>query len=71
VHWLEIGFLTSTQSTARRVGLDKETQAILVLDETTPGIFRGHVRSWEQLRPEMQNALRKAGLVDRRDNIIE
>jgi hypothetical protein len=43
----------------------------VVLDETTPGVFHGHVRSWEQLRPEMQNALRKAGLVDRRGKIIE
>jgi hypothetical protein len=58
-------------TSTRRVGLDKETGEIVVFDETTPGIFHGHVRSWEQLRPEMQNALRKAGLVDRRGKIIE
>jgi hypothetical protein len=59
-------------TSARRVGVDPANQEIVVLDETYPGqqVFHGHVRSWSELRPEMQAALRRAGLVDARGRII-
>jgi hypothetical protein len=59
-------------TTTRRVGVDAKSQEIVVFDETHPGqgIFHGHVRSWGELRPEMQNALRRAGLVDGRGRIV-
>jgi hypothetical protein len=59
-------------TSARRVGVDAANQELVVFDETYPGqqIFHGHVRSWNQLRPEMQAALRRAGLVDARGRII-
>ncbi len=59
-------------TSARRVGVDPANQEIVVLDETYPGqqVFHGHVRSWSELRPAMQAALRRAGLVDARGRII-
>jgi hypothetical protein len=59
-------------TSARRVGVDPANQEIVVFDETYPGqqVFHGHVRSWSELRPEMQAALRRAGLVDARGRII-
>jgi hypothetical protein len=59
-------------TSTRRVGVDAESREIVIFDETHPGqgIFHGHVRSWSELRPEMQNALRRAGLVDGRGRII-
>jgi hypothetical protein len=59
-------------TSTRRVGVDAANQEIVVFDETYPGqqVFHGHVRSWGELRPEMQAALRRAGLVDARGRII-
>jgi len=59
-------------TSARRVGVDPANQEIVVFDETYLGqqVFHGHVRSWSELRPEMQAALRRAGLVDARGRII-
>jgi hypothetical protein len=61
-----------SENSPRRVGVDKENGEYVVLDETHPGqgVYHGHVRTWDQLRPEMQNALRRAGLVDRRGRIL-
>ena len=38
---------------------DKE---IVVLDQTSPRLFHGHVRLWKELTQEMKNALVDAGL---------
>lgn len=35
-------------NTTRRVGVNNGQ--IIVFDETTPGVFHGHVRTWENLR---------------------
>ena len=49
---------------------------IVVLDQTSaatednPAVFHGHVREWSELRPEMQNALKDAGLTDAKGNIM-
>ena len=50
----------------RRVGVDPDTNEIVVLDETHPGqqVYHGHVRTWDELTPQMKNALKRAGLVD-------
>ncbi|WP_255649766.1 hypothetical protein [Nocardia australiensis] len=39
-----------------------------MFDETYPesGIFHGHKRAWDELTQEMQNALIKAGVVNRK-----
>lgn len=59
------------ETSTRRVGVDKANNEFVVFDEHTPGTFHGHTRQWNELRPEMQNALRREGLVDRRGNIIQ
>jgi hypothetical protein len=53
-------------TSTRRVGVDKNNDEIVVLDETRSGEFHGHVRTWDQLTSQMQNALRNAGLVNNR-----
>ncbi|GGK53325.1 hypothetical protein [Nocardia camponoti] len=55
-------------TSARRVAYDPETGEFDVFDETYPGkgTYHGHQRSWDQLTQEMQNALVKAGVVNRR-----
>jgi hypothetical protein len=54
----------------RRIGVDKVNGEIVVLDEHLPGRFHGHVRDWDGLTSAMQNALRDAGLVDKKGNIL-
>ncbi len=56
----------------RRVGVDPDNNEFVVFDETNPGqdIFHGHVRSWDELTSQMQNALIKAGKVTKRGQII-
>lgn len=60
------------ENTARRVGVDKENGEIVVLDETHPGqgIYHGHVREWGELTDKMKNALKRAGLVDKKGRIV-
>ena len=56
----------------RRVGVDYDTGEFAVFDQTHPnkGIFHGHVRTWEELTQEQQNALVKSGYTDRRGRIL-
>lgn len=56
-------------NTTRRVGISDGE--IVVFDETTSGIFHGHVRSWNELSETMKAALRKAGMVNKRGKIIQ
>ena len=65
----------------RRVGVDRDSGEIVVLDRTRQAacgcdgaggvnnIWHGHVRPWGDLHVDMQNALRRGGLVDRKGNI--
>jgi hypothetical protein len=56
----------------RRVGIDYEADKFVVFDETHPnsGVYHGHVRSWDELHPDMQRALQKAGMANRRGKIL-
>jgi hypothetical protein len=45
----------------RRVSADVKAQQFVVFDETTPGVFHGHTRTWDQLNPEMRAALIRVG----------
>ncbi len=54
----------------RRVGIDYETGEFAVFDQTSNGVFHGHVRGWKDLTSQMQNALRKLGMVDRKGKIL-
>jgi hypothetical protein len=55
---------------SRRVGVDPINKQFVVFDEHLTGKYHGHVRSWNELRPEMQNALIEAGLTDNKGNIL-
>ena len=55
-------------NTTRRVGISDGE--IVVFDETTSGIFHGHVRSWNELSESMKAALRKEGMVNKKGKII-
>ena len=46
----------------RRIGIDHQSREFVVFDQTSPGKFHGHVRSWQQLTQEMKNAVVKSGL---------
>ena len=52
----------------RRVGVSNGQ--IIVFDETSTGIYHGHVRSWQELTQPMKNALIKNGLVNRHGKIF-
>ncbi|EUJ23391.1 hypothetical protein PGRAN_08519 [Listeria grandensis FSL F6-0971] len=58
----------SEGTTTRRIGVSKGE--IVVLDETTKGVFHGHVRSIDELTPKMRSALQKAGLINKKGKII-
>ena len=54
----------------RRIGIDYGTGEFNVFDQTSAGVFHGHVRSWNELTSEMQKTLRQAGMVDSRGRIL-
>lgn len=66
------GSVQVSTNSARRIGVDVQNREIVVFDETYPGqcIFHGHVRTWDELTPEMKSALHKAGLTDLKGNIL-
>jgi uncharacterized protein RhaS with RHS repeats len=58
----------------RRVGVDVTNREIVVLDRTQTfpnGVeeYHGHVREWDDLHTDQQNALKDAGLVDKKGKI--
>lgn len=53
----------------RRVAVDAAAQEFVVFDQTTPGVFHGHVRTFDQLSDQMKAVLRKAGLVNAKGRI--
>lgn len=59
-----------SKNTTRRVGVDPKNNEIVVLDEHLNGVFHGHVRNFKQLETPMQNALRKAKMVDKKGRIL-
>lgn len=50
----------------RRVGVDYETGDFVVFDRTHNDVYHGHVRSWDELHPDMKKALKDAGIVNSR-----
>ena len=55
-------------TTSRRVSVDGNN--FVVFDETSPGIFHGHTRSWSELTQTMKNALIKSGLANSKGKIL-
>ncbi|HEV2482494.1 MAG TPA: RHS repeat-associated core domain-containing protein, partial [Puia sp.] len=58
------------ETSPRRVGIDYEKKEFVVFDRTQGDKYHGHVRSWQDLHTDMQNALKKAGMVDNKGNIL-
>lgn len=61
-------------NTSRRVGVDKTTGEYVVFDKHADGTYHGHTRPWSgdkgtALTTDMQNALVKAGLTNRKGKI--
>ena len=54
-------------TTSRRISVDGNQ--FVIFDETTSGVFHGHVRTWSQLTQPMKNALIDAGYVTSRGKI--
>jgi len=52
------------ETSKRRIGISEGE--FVVLDETSPGLYHGHVRTWQELKDTIQNILIDNGLV--RDN---
>ncbi len=59
------------ETSPRRVGIDYDSSEFVVFDNTIGTTYHGHVRSWADLHPDMQRALQKAGMADRKGNIIK
>lgn len=60
--------VTINEDSSRRVGVSEGEY--VVLTKTSEGQYHGHTRSWNDLRPEMQRALKKANLVKPSGKII-
>ncbi len=56
------------ETTTRRVSVDGNN--FVVFDETSSGVFHGHIRTWSQLTDTMKNALVKSGLANRKGKIL-
>ena len=54
----------------RRVGIDYETSEFAIFDEHAPGTYHGHVRKWDELEQQHQNALVRAGMTDLKGRIL-
>lgn len=46
-----------SENAPRRVGIDYETGEFVIFDQTSEGVFHGHVRPWEELRQQDQSIL--------------
>ena len=58
------------ETSPRRVGIDYKKKEFVVFDRTQGDKYHGHVRAWKDLHTDMQNALKKAGMVDNKGNIL-
>ncbi|MNH84466.1 S-type Pyocin [compost metagenome] len=57
-------------TSARRIGVDPDTNEFVVFDQTGGDIYHGHVRPWDKLHQDMKNALLKAKKVNNKGNIL-
>lgn len=57
------------ETSSRRIGISNDQ--FVVLDKTSEGIYHGHVRTWKELREEMQAVLKENGLVKSSGKIIK
>jgi filamentous hemagglutinin len=54
------------ENTPRRVAFDRASGEIVIFDQTSAGVYHGHVRTWDQLNQQMRNVLIESGDFTRR-----
>ena len=54
----------------RMIGTDPKTGDIMVFTKTAENAWRGEVRPWKELTPEMQKSLVEAGLAKRNGHLL-
>ncbi len=59
-----------SETSSRRVGVDRENEEIVELMEHLPGIFHGFVVEWDELERSVQRRLVDLGLVTSRGRIL-
>lgn len=64
-----LGKQTQLEDTLRRRVSASKGQ-IVILDETSPSIYHGHVKEWHDLSERMQNILIDNGYVSRSGEIL-
>ena len=60
-----------TETSSRRVGVDRKNKEIVVFMEHLPGVFHGFVVEWNDLERNVQRRLQKLGLVTSRGRILD
>jgi filamentous hemagglutinin len=59
-----------SENSTRRISVDSINNEFVVFDETQPGLWHGHTRTWTELNQQMKNALIKAGRVTIKGKIL-
>ncbi|KTC57821.1 S-type Pyocin [Pseudomonas fluorescens ABAC62] len=54
----------------RRIAIDPHTKEFVVIDRTAEDTYHAHVRTWNDLRQDMKNALIRAGKTNRKGKIL-
>src|SRR2546422_23007 len=60
-----------TETSSRRVGVDRKNKEIVIFMEHLPGVFHGFVVEWNDLERNVQRRLQKLGLVTSRGRILD
>ena len=60
-----------SETSSRRVGVDRKNKEIVVFMEHLPGVFHGFVVEWNDLERNVQRRLQKLGLVTSRGRILD
>jgi hypothetical protein len=53
-----------------RTRIGTSNNQFVVLNKTSEGLYHGHVRNWNELTRDMQNALKEAGIVTGKGKFI-
>lgn len=56
------------ETITQRVGVSDGE--LVVFDETTEGVFQGHVCDWDEMSQQMKNALISSGKTNKKGKII-
>ena len=60
-----------SETSTRRIGVDRANEQIVMLMEHLPGVFHGFVVEWGDLESKVQRRLRNLGLVTSRGRMLK